>query len=190
MKLFTLFTFFLLFTCCETDLSPASVENPPVLLEKDSIARTLVDILIFKKEKKLELWENSKKNKAIFIKKVDLINEIQLLLGSFVSKSGKMELNLPGKVYTNKMSLYATPLHHNLLDFSERKILMKDLISAKDQEENPDLLSHYLLSQVFILPNDARSDGKLNPCINCPHWMVEVYGNLELQLKRYPIPNS
>lgn len=191
LKLIPIFSFFLLFTCCEREIVPTtSVENPPIALEKDSIDRITVDVLIFKKEKKVELWERKTNNELLFIKDLELMNEKRLLLGIFVSTSGKMELKLPGTSYQNKIKVYSNPLDHDLLDFSARTLPIIDIISAKEKTKTPDLFSNYHLDQVIVFPNDARSSGKFDPCINCPHWMVEIYGSLEWYIKNYPTANS
>jgi len=185
----TLFSIIFLFTYCETDIPPATAEIPPIALEKDSIPLVLLDILIFKKEKKVELWEKEENKVATFVKNVSTNDINRLIIGAFEDNSGKMEVNLPGNFYASKKEAYRKALYHPAFDFSKRTLAIKDLISAKDQEMLKELASKYQLNQVLIFPNDARIDGTFELCINCPHWIVEIYTRLEMVLKSYPIPS-
>jgi len=182
--------FFFLFTSCETDVPTVPADIPANLIEKDSITPALLDILIFKKEKKVELWENNLKKKAIFINKVEGGDIYRLLTGHFAANGGKMQIEQPGEYYGTKIIQHSSPLYYDAFDFSKRTLAIKDLISTKDQEDITKLLRNYQLNQVIIFPNDLRANGKFDHCINCPHWIVEVYGKLELLLNDYPSSNS
>lgn len=131
-------------------------------------------LLIFKKEKKLEVWNTTHKQELLFAVKIQLSEFLPL--GMFdleidaISKSARIDF--PGEFYKNKN------YDHN---FKENIVLtLDDLPLAFFNQRDSTIFS-----KIIIFPNDNRTGGELEPCFACPHWMAEIYSFLELVKKKY-----
>ena len=174
------------FTACETSPSiPDKAIQIDPSKEKSSGASEL-DILVFKKEKKVEMWEFSSDFSLNLLQKYPLNKHFKLPIGHFLSESGNMELDLPGSFYSEKLKLYSE-FYLTQTNFSTRKVDIIDLLPKQNQASIIELLKKYKLRKVLIFPNDARKNPPLEVCIACPHWMAEIYGELAIWQKEYKI---
>ena len=134
----------------------------------------LCHILVFRKEKKIELWKIDSIN--TFLDSFPLKNLPQLPLGEYVldsdTKNGNLKLLFPNKFHESKRA-YLSKFHELTLNPND---LSKPFAKR---------IENIRISKIIVFPNDNRLGGTLTPCFACPHWMAELYSFLNLKKKEY-----
>jgi hypothetical protein len=131
-------------------------------------------ILLFKKEKKAELWAADTKN--TFLDSFNLKQLPQLPIGqfdlTFDKKDKSLQIQFPNEFYKSK---------DNEKDQFENLVLGTDHLSKQFFKK----IEKAQIDKIIIFPNDNRLGGELNPCFACPHWIAEVYAFLNQKKKEY-----
>lgn len=168
LKIFTPAFLFFLLSGCETNSPQEQAIAYPTQVHRD------LHLLIFKKEKKLEVWNIAPENELIFAEKIQLPDFLPI--GMFdleidaISKSARIDF--PGRFYKNKNYDHS---------FSENIILSLDALPPAFFNEKDSAI----FSKIIIFPNDNRAGGELQPCFACPHWMAEIYSFLDIIKQKY-----
>jgi hypothetical protein len=165
---------------------PHSTQSPPIQdtittrlqTSKDSFStislqdsnNTATTLLLFKKEKKLELWSGQNK---IDVFDCASSNFEQLPIGTFdvsLKDNNYLDIIFPNEFYRQKkQSLTSFKINDARLRLNE--VCYKNRINS--------LIN---LSKIWIFPNDARDTSSFTPCFACPHWTAELHSHLHLLL--------
>ena len=152
--------------------------NRNTSLNKPNITSGHHTFIVFEKEQKLEHWFEC--DAIVFQDSLSFDSARHLPPGIYTS----LEKN-------NGLSLQV--LHPQFKKkYSQIGIEEIRIGSANDSLSNI-VVSHEALQQLktgkrstaIILPNDFRKSGQPDPCFACPHWMAEIYAQLELSLEPY-----
>ena len=171
----TILVSILLIISCKTDLNNDNISSDEVFSNSDSLT-----ILIFKKERKIEIWDGKDEYKIKDSIYFESTNNIPI--GFYELKENTNNSNLELQFLDLRLKK-----RFQQIGFENFKIDTPEDSSALILVSETDLLK--LLpeknTKVYILPNDFRKSGQLEPCFACPHWMTEVYAQLELSLRPF-----
>ncbi len=145
----------------------------PVVIEKDIIKEQTVNVLVFLKSSLLELYFN--KNKS----EVYTIQNSNLPLGKYDIvniKNNRLYFNLPNR-YDQRKALADKRIFQEQAD---NFVALEDIDFEKYLKINK-----INIEQIVFFPNDTRKGGNFEPCYPCPHWMSELYAQLELELASF-----
>jgi len=184
ISLLTLIASFLLFSSCEPDSSSL----PSKTINQDDTA--MLFFLLFKKEKKIELWKANQEFEHSLIADYSIIECSQTPLGIFntyYSFGDKIRIDYPNNFYSQKAS---NP------EVQEPKIFINSEFTGKNDHQSilvskqtlallQDALNTDIKTRAFVFPNDTRNGGEFEPCFGCPHYIGELYSSLELHLKKF-----
>ena len=165
-NIFWLGSLLLLLMACQPDEKP-TVVNPPII--NPSFAEGPIDLLIFKEEQKLEFWNTSTKEIITTIKLNDTFSLLPIgyfHIQDFDTKA--LKLDLTSEFYESKN--YSLSDYKNHFTFSPTQVQSLDLRKV---------------SNVIIFPSDDRTGQAFKPCLACPHWIAELYGQLTITLNQY-----
>jgi hypothetical protein len=161
--------------------------NLPPLIGGNLLSKAY--IVVFKKEKRLEIWEDSADVKKKFIHYYYIKHNPDIPVGVFqMTNLGEKEgiaFDFPGEFYLRKANADKITIKDPLFIQSIYTSPISIALSNADFHAVQSTLLPYRFISMLVFPNDARKTGMLDPCFRCPAWMVEIYGDLELQLNHF-----
>ena len=169
-------------TSCGTE---QEVSEQVVLSSPPTIVDTLsLDLLIFKSENVLEVWQNTDNQFKTF----QLINDVNYPIGLFEWKfnqnaSNKLVFSSP--FYLKKRKITAIP---NQATFP--MIQLDKALEQEDFEHLLTLLGQHQSGKLLIFPNKPSKNEAFRSTLNSAHWTPELHAFLELELKKYSINNG
>lgn len=175
--------FIICISACQNDSSKNEWEGK-ISPEETS----LLHLLIFKKENKLELWGTGKDSKIFPIKTFTSVFAEETPIGIFLLKQNKsphLILDFPNDIYGAQIGNEAFEDIHFLDKITGTTNRQSIVFNKKELNELKKLLHPKIKTQAFVFPNDMRTDGTFNACFGCPHQMAELYSSLELHLKQF-----
>jgi len=175
---------FCLFSSCEPDSSSL----PSKSIDQDETA--ILYFLIFKKEKKIELWKTNQESEHSLITSYPIIECSQTPLGIFntsYSMGEKIQIEYPNNYYSQKASnsKQGNPNIFINSEFTDKNDQQSILVNKQTLALLQDALATNVKTRAFVFPNDTRNGGEFEPCFGCPHYIGELYSSLELHLKRF-----
>ena len=178
----------LLFQSCEPDITTLP---PSKNINQDDTA--MLFFLLFKKEKKIELWKTNQNFEHILIANYPVLECGQTPIGIFNTfynegEGEKIHIDYPNSFYSKKAM--------NRTDVKDPKIFINSEFIGKNDYQSilvtkpilamlKDALSTNVKTRSFVFPNDTRKGGEFEPCFGCPHYIGEMYSSLELHLKNF-----
>ncbi|MEM9822278.1 MAG: hypothetical protein AAF985_14440 [Bacteroidota bacterium] len=145
-----------------------------------------VDLLFFKAEQKLEIWQNETALPPRQLSTLPLSSSQSLPIGIFevISDSSTLKLLLPGAFYQEKLAQFSIEKAQWNLD--QAAINITSLLQPEERSLLLKQLSGATVNRALVFPNEARKGRELQACFACPHWMTENYAKLKIELQRYP----
>ncbi len=162
----------LLIIGCSSDQTGSAVHN---ISNGEQLSS---DLIVYKKEKQLELWVCDPKDKCIKKEVFNLTKAPNWPLGVFkwtIESPQNLVIDRSSSIYSNKS------FHKDQYEWQ----LTTALDKTDWQQLNSILSNSPGKGKLIILPNDFKKDGYLSPCVHCPHWMTEVYAQMELESIKY-----
>lgn len=190
ISLMSLITILFLFSSCEPD---SSTLPPSKSINQDDTA--MLFFLLFKKEKKIELWKANQEFEHSLVASYPIIECGQTPLGIFntyYSFGEKIRIDYPNNYYSQKAS-NATTQESNIFinsEFTGKNDNQSILVNKQTLALLQDALNTDVKTRAFVFPNDTRTGGEFEPCFGCPHYIGELYSSLELHLKKFSIEES
>lgn len=190
MKAFNIFVLIsilsLLLSSCETDSSKLP---PSKNIDQDETA--MLYFLLFKKEKKIELWKTNQDFEHILIADYPVLECSQTPIGIFNTNyevGDKIQIDYPNSFYSKKVSDTSNqkkqPIFINS-EFTGKNDHQSILVTKPTLAMLQDALDTNVKTRSFVFPNDTREGGQFEPCFGCPHYIGEMYSSLELHLKNF-----
>jgi hypothetical protein len=182
---------FLLLLCgccwsCTIDTSKEATTLPPLVGTK---LLSKAYIMVFKKEKKLEIWEDSADVKKKFVHYYFIKHNPDIPVGVFqmtnVGEKEGIAFNFPGEFYLRKATADKIAFTDPLFIQTNYTSPISIALSNADFHAVQSTLLPYKFVSMLVFPNDARKTGTLDACFRCQAWMVEMYSDLEIQLKNW-----
>ena len=173
------------FISCESDSSTL----PSKTINQDDTA--ILYFLLFKKEKKIELWKTNQESEHSIIASYPIIECSQTPLGIFntyYSYGEKIRIDYPNNFYSQKASGANNHERSNIFinsDFTGKNDHQSILVNKKTLASLQDALDTNVKTRAFVFPNDTRNGGEFEPCFGCPHYIGELYSSLELHLQKF-----
>ena len=170
-------------SACQTDNSSNEWQGK-ISPEKIS----LLHLLIFKKESKLELWATGKDSKIFPIRTFNSVFAEETPIGIFLlnqSKLPQLILDFPNDIYGAQIGNEAFEEILFLDKITGTTNRQSVVFNKKELNELKEIIHPKIKTQTFVFPNDMRIDGTFNACFGCPHQMAELYSSLELHLKQF-----
>jgi len=189
MKSFNYFllmiVFAFLFSC-----QPDSSKLPPSknINQNDT---AMLYFLLFKKEKKIELWKSNQDFEHSLVNDYPVIECSQTPLGIFNTKyevGEKIRIDYPNNYYSQKASFTEDKSKPNIFinsEFNGKNDHQSILVNKKTLAMLQDALDTNVKTRAFVFPNDTRNGGDFEPCFGCPHYIGEIYSSLELHLQNF-----
>ncbi len=159
MKHYTYIIFLSLFYCsCNTE--PTNSTNN---LSTNQTSISSSAILIFKKEKQLEIWNDGAK-----INTYPINLDSKFPIGEFEATNSKkgIKIHFPNQFYKEKSYQ---------IDFDPIIKVTKNEFIEIDLTNIP----------ILVFPNDARNGQSFVASFSSPHWMCEIYAKMNLYLLEY-----
>ncbi len=188
------FRVFLLLICictlfqCQLEESPAQTKN---ITEKLSVKGSNIDLLIFKKEMKLELWRTDSLCKER-ISRLDLQKKAFYPIGIYglLSKNGEWLPNIEeNKALRKGLQLNRKSFPKNLpLAYEEKQTDLLSLLAVEDTAHVGRQLKEAKSAQILVLPSDSRTGKPFEGRLNGEPWFPELYSSLELWIKDFQPP--
>lgn len=185
--LFLLVLSLLAFGACKD--SPQTLKEEPSATQLthktvESVVKS-VDFLLFKAERRLELWKNEEPTPLKHLFSLKIKDSAALPIGIFevLPQDSSFNLQLPGLFYEEKLKKHL--IDRQQWNLQEKNIDLSHLVAEEGKAYLLDQLAGVSVNRALIFPNDARKDQQLRACFACPHWMAENYGKLEIELKKY-----
>lgn len=182
-----IFCFFISMICisCKSEIPVNEEVAAVVTLPKKT--QTL-SLLLFKKEEILEVWSSlsdQKEQEHLFTFSLSNVKDLPLGIFDLVhSEDTSLHIQLPGAYYAQKLKHGERPPFNWQLELESKTLALSKYIKAEATQYLKDQQGQSL-GTVVIFPNDLRKSDRFDPCFACPHWMAEVYGQLELKIKRF-----
>lgn len=174
-----------LFSACEPDSSTL----PSKSINQDETA--ILSFLLFKKEKKLELWKTNQESEHSLIAEYTILECGQTPLGIFntyYTIGEKIQIDYPNNYYSQKASIANNHEKPNIFinsEFTGKNDQQSILVNKKTLASLQNALNTNVKTRAFVFPNDTRRGGEFEPCFGCPHYIGEMYSSLELHLKKF-----
>ncbi len=170
--------------CRDTDARPESRLFTP---QSEELSET-VYVLVFKTDKVLELWASAKNGRPTRLRAYPLKADANTPIGVFelpttFDEQG-YEIPFPNDFYRQKRMNFL-PQQPILLTSQEGVSGFTIQLTETDWVSLASQLATFQQIHVLIFPNDARKSGILNPCMQCPYWMAEIYSQLHVYLQRF-----
>lgn len=173
--------FLLLLASCGVDNK--EVNDSKVKTDSNYSNALTIDLLIFKNEQVLEVWQNETGGIRKKLSSFQLEKHKNWPYGVFdwtMEPETGIQLIFPSPFYQQKIEIESIS---HFLNFYNRTI--KTELSEANFNELLSLHQGKRLGKLLIFPNKPDSDGHLRPKLNAPHWMAELYALLELELINY-----
>jgi hypothetical protein len=190
-----IFAFILIITSlgwhCTIDTGKEAANVPTI------VAGTLLSkayLVVFKKEKKIEIWEDSAGVKNKFVHYYYIKHNPDMPVGVFqMTNLGEKEgisFDFPGDFYLRKAAADKIDIKERLFIQTAYTSSISAVVSNADFHALQSTLLPYRFVTLLVFPNDARKTGVLDACFRCPAWMVEMYGDLEVQLQNFMLAKN
>ncbi len=191
--IFPFVTCLLLFACTQEQKTSAKVdaekpsadaisENP-----KPNPSNATLTLLLFKAERKLEIWTSSPTPQRLADLKITQLQPFpvgQYLLQA--TSNGNFSLKQsPLRQAQQKLLLNPYPQYQDVVLGTKEATNIR--LSAQSYQQFTKQLPPSTECQVFVFPNDIRTEGEFLACYPCPHWMAEVYAQLEMELRAFSL---
>ena len=176
---------FCLLLSCTTDSSVSSSLSPPTKLK--NVENSRIDFLFFQLEKKMECWEMTEEGNPNYLFTLSWNSKAQLPPGIFSIQQqvpiSSSRLSFPGLYYEQKIQQgMSLPISWT---WPKQGLALSEVFKTEGVDYINEQLDEKKLGRAMILPNDARKNTPLKACFACPHWIAEVYGQLNLALDKY-----
>ena len=179
----------ILFICLFSSCEPDSTSLPGKSINQDDTA--ILYFLIFKKEKKIELWKTNQESEHSMISSYSVIECGQTPLGIFntyYSFGEKIRIDYPNNYYSQKVSSANNHEKTNIFinsEYTDKNDQQSILVNKQTLASLQNALDTNVKTRAFVFPNDTRKGGEFEPCFGCPHYIGELYSSLELHLKKF-----
>lgn len=145
-------------------------------------------LLVFLEEDSMEIWAETTADVKQFLQAIPVLAEDDTPVGAFsLPQTFEPEgyvIEFPNEFYKSKNTwfipqddIYLTT--QPIADGFAIQLTDTDWLSLVAR------LARFREIQVLIFPNDARKNGNLTPCLQCPLWMAEVYSSLYAHLQAF-----
>ncbi|MEM6966986.1 MAG: hypothetical protein AAF573_19650 [Bacteroidota bacterium] len=144
--------------------------------------------MIFKKEKKVELWATDSESVVAMLRSFPILNCKDTPIGIFRINSydaTRFGLETPNEFYDQVIGKERYENIFILRENTENANRQSIVINDKSFQQVRQILNPNIQTQVFVFPNDIRDDQYFEPCYGCPHRMAELYSSLELHLMQF-----
>ena len=168
---------------CQPESTSAAKKNN---LEVEDVS--ILHLLFFKKEQKLEFWVTKNDSKIKFLKSYTAVSCENTPIGIYqleFEDQGNLLLEPPNDYYDEKMGINELNEIYILSIKDKNQNRESIVIKEKDLRELKKVLPKNTKTQAYVFPNDLRMDGVFEACFGCPHRIAELYSSLELHLRNF-----
>lgn len=179
----TSFCFLVLLASCAEEGKVLDVAVAKMQAESSDTFR--LDLLLFKAEKVLEVWQLNETKNAKFLSRFSLNGYHHWPIGRFEwqkKDTTTLVYQFPNSFYSQKQRIAIVA--NQALDYATA---ISPALSKDDQKQLLDRLGSDQPGRLLIFPNKPSKNEDFKACLNCPHWTAELYAILELEIKNYPI---
>ena len=182
--------------------TPISYSSPLMKIVKTDTCynnQSQVSFILFKQEQKLEMWLFSdichqlikefsvKLNNQSFGPRL-YDHEITIPEGLYSLKpssdSSNVTINFPNEYDIIKTAADKRPDQSSVISFKSSIDDNAIFLKESDLKEFNNFLNHFNLNSasLIIVPSDIREFGQFPNCNHCPHWIIELYGQLKFKI--------